>query len=286
VISQERCNRLYESYERAMVAAFPGDQDGDGACDGLEMYLGYNPRNAEEHPTLHFTPPVSKLAIDMRYLDRPGSAPLRTHFLDAGRRHQISGRVELLQRPYPLAAGFQLRVKAGAYWRLALPGKTLAARDLIVPVARDGTIVFDVQPANQANMGDGWEMEINVGLPATRGDVFGIEACRYWSMPPLRPVVESLAPVERFNDDTNSEVLRFRVYRLRWDAVPASAEEVLVEASMPGGEPRWAAVGTYPQGTTTCDLAEIVYPIVHPLPPGAPPLEFRVTPILFRPTGK
>src|SRR5947207_8702537 len=52
-VGSHKYQRLYRSYENVAVGLFPGDRDGDGACDGLEYFRGTDANSASNHPSFH-----------------------------------------------------------------------------------------------------------------------------------------------------------------------------------------------------------------------------------------
>jgi hypothetical protein len=227
---------------------------------------------------------LTKLAMDFKYLHQPDQGPLWDEFVPVGKRRLVTGKVKMGLRPHTFPAGFRLLVVAPVNWLAALPGQSTAVRNLLVPVQPDGSLAFEITPVDRreiepAALSDQFLIQI---VP-TGEEVGHIPVFRYWPLPPVEPEVKVTAMVESSGSGPNSEDGGVRAYRLSWEA-PSAADEVLVEARMAGGTSEWVVVSRYwPNGNRGCTVVEIVYAGISPLLPGAEPLQFRVTPILFYP---
>lgn len=280
-LSVERYNQLNNSYEHAMAAFFSADSDGDGASDGLEMYLRMDPRNPQEHPAYACRWPGTTLAVDARVIDSFLNRPhYEIEMATVSEWHRVTERLEFVNRDYSFPKGFQVRVRACPHWLLALPGGKSTEGNLLVPVGPNGTVTFGMIPTEQAASQPGNEPSFKIETFLTHEHVGTVFAQCLWPvpLPPQEPEIDEVLSKDRAADGTLGRFPGFRVYRVRWPSVTTRSEAVLIEAANAESGASWSPVALLPSTESVCDFVDVRE---YPMPVVRPWLRFRAVPVRY-----
>jgi len=294
-ITSERYERWRDSYALVCDALFPGDHDADGASDGLEWFEQTDPRDPESMPgssNRWLSAAPATIDRNARYdFDEYQRSQAEDNFL-VNQRRRIVGKLRFNDSTVGFPRGFQLRFEVCEGWLASPPGGTLSSKPFLLPVARDGTIAFDIEPAENApvRVAPLWSYSevqrlSSSGLAATLGG---------WAVWPRQPSItptsiEKLLPGQVSAVDGKPAPLHLAgekspVYRLRWTApgpaaAPGSAamdaeslakaaEAVMVEAAASTEPDAWVPIAICDSRATTCDVLLLTDPPPH----------FRITP--------
>ncbi len=272
-------------YQGVAIALFPGDMDGDGAMDGLEILWGTKLRVPESHDiTIQRLDHPEFDAFDLRShstsFQSGTNAPYEFFLPRINQRLRVRGEVKFDGYREPLPRGFQVRVTARPHWLLALPGGKLQDSALIVPVThegRSGIVDFEIQPTEGAFASTESPTEISIDNPVTGMHLSNVEAKCLWPQPNLVLTTEDVplnhAPVY-VRDEGNP-----RVYRLQWPSAPLSAEAILVEAALDEDGAEWFPLSFYSVTDTVCFVVQHLWHSESP----ALGLKFRATPVRYSP---
>lgn len=269
LLGKDTFGRWRTSYAEAAARLLPGDEDGDGVCDGLEFFYRTDPKVAAIHP--RFTVLNSRdggreeargvYDIPMsRKLLVPWGAPFTAHcrLLVAGEEHTFP-------------AGFSLCIRPPVPVAVALPGQPPQANVLTVPVSRNGEFSFDLLLLPWALQNPRTRNAL-VLTDTSGGEIYSaLWVTSIWPEPPVDPVVRAHEPTRH---------ARYRTVDLHWPAVPASAEAILLESREAAGTAEWHPLlilaGPETRATVAQKIGGLFVPQVQEL-------QYRVVPIHFEP---
>lgn len=127
IIGRDRNVQLYKWYARAAAGLISWDSDGDGYCDGIEVYFESDPRNPRNHPPT------------MAICDPRNSDPFCNEWVHA--RNMICGG---FWPPFPIASGTQFVVSGNhPAMMFRMKDGDLATSTLIVAPNAEGALEFD-----------------------------------------------------------------------------------------------------------------------------------------------
>ncbi len=268
----------------------------------MEWYNKYDPKDARSHPWLHFHRTGSAGLVDIRWIK---DGVWESHgifkagvYLVINQRRRLTGALQIRERggtfvPATLGPNFQLRLHPPADLLLGPPGGSLSDEDLILSVASDGTVSFDIMLPEQIASRVKWTSQgmahaFDVSLyDAAAGNqrlknYFSVRAM--WLEPALASRAEEVTGQEAGDllRSVPNAAPESRVFRLHWPARTSHPFYVLIEVADTGPEGQWLPVcavngdGERPQST----LVSIPYAGSVPVP--ASPV-FRVSPVHFAP---
>jgi hypothetical protein len=287
LLGEEKSQRLWHAYDTAMATLFPGDSDGDGVCDGREIFWHSDPRDPMKHPVMYGRWSSDGFSGDVRELLGDGAIP----FQSFERTLWVSSNEPLRARGYVMAdyyekfdfpAGFYLRLTPPAGYLLAAPGGKLAATALVVPVAHDGSIAFDLQAsADVANVPNVPAM-LQINNAATGESLMGeLRVAHRWDDPSIAPTVT----IQR--DDPVRPI--DATYHLEWHS-GSTAEVSLIEAARDQAGAPWQQIGYVRFPEASCTFHQYRNDPTQPRSTlrGLPltysgPLKFRIIPLRFAP---
>ncbi|HSI11192.1 MAG TPA: hypothetical protein VK961_04075 [Chthoniobacter sp.] len=268
-LGKETFARWRTSYAEAATRLFPGDEDGDGVCDGLEFFYRTDPKISASHP--HLTVLNSrgggreeaKASYDIPMAHKllvPWGAPMTAHcrLLVAGAEHSFPAHFSLhIRPPTPVA--------------VALPGQPPRAKELIVPVNRNGEFSFDLQLLPWALQNPRSRTALMFGN-ASWTDLYGtFWVTSIWPETPISPTVQ-------VNEPTRKD--KYRLVGLHWPPVSSSAEAILLESREAVATAEWHPLlilaGPETNATVTQKVEGLFAPQVKEL-------LYRVVPIHFEP---
>lgn len=281
LLGKRRFNRWWLAYANATAALFPGDADGDGVCDGLEYFFQSDAHNPALHPRLGVSNRPGSLAVPESRGDYFVEADDRL-FVRNGTRQHLQCWMLIAGEPHPFPSGFQIRLNPSPLIALALPGGTPATGALLVPVARDGAISFDVlmRPEHLAHPRLEETIAFTDASSTTRYASMRIKCI--WEQGIIDPHVDT-APRMRLPASGNRATFIKETpdkVRLSWPTVVDSAEAVVVEAARDDAHEEWFPIIIY---SATQESAAIVQRAEGLIPGHTEPVKFRVVPVSFSP---
>lgn len=269
LLGKDSFARWRTSYAEAAARLFSSDQDGDGVCDGLEFFYRTDPKFAPSHPRLSVLnsrgggreQATATYDIPMaRKLLVPWGASMTAHcrLLVAGEEHTFP-------------ANFSLHIRPPTPVAVALPGQPPRAKELDIPVGRDGGFSFDVQLLPSALNNPRTRNALLFGNTAGT-DLYGtFWVTSIWPEPPVAPTIHSNEPARN---------AKYRMVGLRWPPVPASAEAILLESRDATGANEWRPLLILAGPETNATVAQKIEGLFVPR---VKELEYRVVPIHFEP---
>ena len=212
---------MWIAYADAAATLLPGDADGDGVCDGLEYFFQTDPHNPASHPHLGISNSPGNLALSGDLGSEFFIPTDHRLFVRHEERQHLQCWMLIANEPHPMPAGFQVRLTPSADLAVALPGGPPAPGALLVPVARDGTIPFDVlfRPGHAAH--PRLEESVDFTDPASNRKYTSMKIKQIWEDPPLDLTV----------DWAHRKPGAPGAVRHSWPTVPDTAEAVVLEAA-------------------------------------------------------
>ncbi len=285
VLSVRRVDALDLSYRRAASALLDRDSDGDGFCDGLEWYSGSDPKDPRSHLYLYLEWTRGASVV----LFRGGNAvPMmgQEGYLVVNRRQRVTGMMHLAVPGAVLLPGQKLRVQTAPGILLGPPGEPMLGEDLVIGMAPDGAVSFDVMLTDQTG-GEASEFPRVVQLfNASTGEPFGgIGFQALWPEPPLAIRVEQMtareatSELQKVDDGVDPQA---RVWRIHWPELPLD-QQVLIDVGPAGDESQRWPICFQVGSERTCDLVAYRLDVFDQSAPVPESPVFRVTPVRFEP---
>ena len=238
----ERTKRVWNWYLGFMANLLPGDQDGDGVCDGAELFRGYDPRNPNDSPQ-----------FDALCLSRPEIIAYCGERLST--RWMQGLGVEGVRWP----RGFRAVVRATEPVLLSKHDAGPPTRGpLLVPVNERGEVEFDVL-AERAF----WHMGVVVG----RGTDANVQYPRQvparfpgWRIPQPLPVsIDGGPPDTAFHRGVKWKGSKDVGHTMRW-VVPAGwTGDYVIEAAREEDNGNWQPVLTATETETEAKFGRGIY---------------------------
>jgi hypothetical protein len=289
-IGSERLVRLWEAYAHTAAKLLPQDSDGDGICDGFEIFDRTDPKQPLSHRPLIFSAYVHTFS-GFDFEASTGKSVRFDLVLQPGVRRTLTADVtygggEMPIDPEHFPPSLRLRIVPPQGVAVAPLGGDLVKNNLEVSVAQDGSVAFDVEVAAD-DPGD-WTVtrEMTI-LNAATGEELRVDAAAYSGVRvtvvkalPAMPVTIELPPGEK---DFSYVSIRREIddqcmMPLRWEAPPANADHVLLEGARDEPDAMWCPIRIYPREVNKCGL--LISPATFP---GM--LKFRAVPIVS-PVGR
>ena len=246
LVGRERFYRWYQTYAKTAATFLPGDRDGDGVCDGLELFLGTDPGNPLSCPAMVLAPGHCGLQIST-YSDpkRTWGDEILGYLLQAGERREVHDRIVVSGAAdvFAFPPGFRLRLTPPPGVSLAAAGGSFVTGPIIVPVASDGSIDFEIEASTKSANGKGSLGNLSMVNAATGAILFST---------PIRLIRAEqdavVASVEEVHQDDPlyarsgvGEPEKMRALRLQW-AAPGGSHSVLIEVARDVPDAKWYQV--------------------------------------------
>lgn len=277
--------RLHTAYARAAAALLPSDRDGDGVCDGLELFFHTDPRNALDHPSIFLR--LEHGGIDASVSGDTFAGGLSTRdvlFTRPGQRLAVHGYICAGDVAGLVPRHFQVQITPPSFATAAPPGGVPAAGPLTVNVAADGAVTFDLLAApDVTTTEEGSPKYLTITNAATSENLSSLQVRRIFAAGEPIPLSTSPVPVQPHVDDGLGFWLPpAKSVQLQMPFVFAPqvrGETYVVEAArdQPGAE--WFPIGSYRWPPVVA--RQSLNPNARNAYTG--PLKFRVVPTRFWP---
>jgi len=281
-----RSPRIVRLYERVASALMPGDEDGDGVCDGLEIFHGYDPRDATSHPqtVLRSEEDQENWLYDARNridINYPYPFPIGCSLFGPGERRRYDLRFSIDENDMvgPVPDGFRVRIAVAPGWKVASAGGPTLSETVDVPVSRDGHLAVDVQGPETELNAPNEEVDIVFSIPRTGEELAAFKMMSVWLQTERTPAVKSVPPKEigAEIDPYHPGMMTSRAFRLSWAPVELPADGVVIEGARDNEKAEWHVISIYPARETFTAVAQTFSPDLSK--PYAGPIKFRVRPI-------
>lgn len=258
-IGSERKARLWDWYLGFMANVLPGDQDGDGVCDGAELFLGSDPRNPMSNADMHASYPSQRTIIAYCGDRMTTRWVMRSYYVESVR--------------WP--TGFRAVVSADE--PVLLPkggGGSPTKGPLVVPMNARGEVEFDI-------MAEGAFRDVHVEFSnAANNKSLGWMPAMFpgWRTVPIPASIEG-GPARsphnhvRWKGDVGISYNN----DLKWVAPDGWTGAYVIEAAREEGDGSWRPVATVKSTATTWSIFEKPWDVSFPRYYG--PLKFRVMPV-------
>ena len=258
VLGEERENRLWDWYFGFMVNLMPGDRDGDGVCDGWELFDGTDPKN-----------PMSFPAFGALCLSRP------TIVAYCGERMStrwVQGGYSDLNVRWP--RGFTAVVSAEEPVLLPKGGAGPPTRGpLVVPVNERGELEFDFLAESGLP-----NVQIVFGNAAHNRDMmYSYAHFPGWRKPPIPASIDGGSPVAAFKGGKDGAIAEHPV---GWVTPLGWSGGYIIEAALAEGNENWLPVGVAEPTETLWRFGNSRWEF---FPGYTGPLKFRVVPVIPTP---
>jgi hypothetical protein len=227
------CCQLRSMSVCTLGTLFPADSDGDGFADSVERYLASDPHNPLSHPSLDLS------------LEYPGFNYLIDFALQPGERRRIHARAGIDDGSVVFAPGMRLLLDPEPPALLCLPDGTPSADPLLVPVAVDGTMEFDLAIRDDAVPGRPREpllVEARHPLSGRYAGHFNFSVV--WRLPPLPCTVKEIPfePTAMAMQVDLADQKYWRSVRLAWQSAVPSGTYYIEATRDQSGNPNWFLV--------------------------------------------
>jgi hypothetical protein len=289
VVGRERVYRVHFAYARFMGAIWRRDGDGIGIPDSVRWYLQLGrmmvPMEAE------FLDESSDRGFTAREFFTNAFHERHWKFVvEPGERRHMHERIGIGGSRASFARGMRVLLTPQATMRatlprtmLSLPGGTPTGEPLLVPVAPDGTLDFDIViPADAVNTHEQGSLGIRVdhavakrlsGLYYFGSFAFGIG----WRRPPIPFVAEEIPPDSSLRAvPPTDKLVKGPLSALHWERLADPRGICLIEATRDPSGQVWYPVTIVPSGHSHAD---IIYWLTGFSAGATGPMRFRVTPI-------
>jgi hypothetical protein len=281
----DRVTRVHHAYLRALGTILPADRDGDGFPDSVEWYLKSDPGDPGRYPKTDFL-----LESTRSFVAEEVAGELLWHgdcrfVVCPGERCHVRLQMGIGYGPAVFAPGMRVLLhpeQPGCL--LSLPDGASPAPWLLVPMATDGTLNFDVLvPADAEGTGQMSEPTIRAIHPVS-GSAMGFAHFAIARRLPTVPVtVKELPPdsPDRYTGPGRTIILTGPVVALDWKPVAEPLGPYLIEASQEPATGDWFPIAI-------CDFyrhsAIIQYSFQDPRLRANGRLSFRVIPTRSSPS--
>ena len=281
---RERFYRWYQSYAKTAATLLPGDRDGDGVCDGLELFLGTDPGNASSCPRMYLILDHGGFEIfpraEMKELPLPNElVSFDGSLLRPGERREvhsqiiIGGAVDVATFP----SSFRLRLTPPAGIALATVGGPFVTGPLVVPVARDGSIDFEIQASTESRSGKRYPGNISMANAATGTILFSTPIQIGGTEGALAATVDEVRKENPlYAQFSFREPEKMRFLRLQWTTISPGTPWILVEAARDTPDAKWYPIYLCSGRQTSCLLAQ--RRVANRFNDYTGPLRFRIVP--------
>jgi hypothetical protein len=246
LVGRERFDRWYQTYAKTAATLLPGDRDGDGVCDGLELFLGTDPGKASSCPTMSLVPGHCGFQITAQSdPKRPWGDEILGYLLQAGEQREVHDRIVIggAADVFAFPPSFRLRLTPPPGVSLATADGPFVRGPLIVPVAADGSIDFEIEASTESGNGKGFLRNLSMANVATGAILFStpIRLIRAEENAVVAMAKEVHPDNPSYAQSGVSEPEKIRVLRLQWTA-PRNSHSVLIEVARDIPEAKWCQV--------------------------------------------
>ncbi len=253
---------LWKWYGRTCAGLLPGDADGDGASDGLELFCGTGPKNSSDQWMMNFVPDG--------YTD--------SHlYAYSGERRRLRLRADTAGiGPLPWPEEFRCSVTANESMLLLPGGAREPTAGPILFTASAGFVEVDILPQYYER----WRY-IRFEYPVTHQGIANLPISTVgWRMPPI-PVsfgggapkaLEAVSGPKIGNDDARRT--------LTWYAPAPLPDGYAIEVARADGDSEWVVASSTEPPVKDWAFANQVW---DRFPGYAGPLKFRVIPVRHTP---
>lgn len=285
VLSPYVSQRLFDGYLNALAGLLPRDSDGDGVCDGIELWEGTNPNNRHDFQTF-------SVLLEDRHDGFSWSAPWRwkigspatgldgesIYYLSPGERRRIRGWVEIAGRRRSVPSALHLFVSGGDAALVALPGGKASPQIVQIPVVPDGSFEFDIEVAKEIPEG-GKDEFVQILHPADFDQFAGLRI--HYIQPALPALTPQVAEISPASIPTSwfdlIDLIDAHVFHLKWAPPSVPCDGYFVEAKTAGPDAKWFTVAS-PGRDTECAILQSS--TTHDGTPIRRPLQFRIVPFV------
>ena len=250
-------DHLRHSYLVFMMNLMPGDMDGDGVCDGAELFLGTDPRNPTSYPPF-IADCVSRPTI-IAYCGERISTRWAQITIERG-----NGR-------WP--RGFRAVVSSDEPVLLPKDGTELPTKGpLIVPVNERGEVEFDILAEHPF-----WQAHVDFGNAANNTSIGPVPA-RFpgWRTPPIPASINGGRPVAAIHRDAHTEWFTYKEGALEWVAPADWMGDYVIEAAREEDAGSWLPVRAMKSINSQWNFGSDPWRF---FPGYTGPLKFRVVPV-------
>jgi hypothetical protein len=239
LLGEKRCDHLQHLYILGLGTLFPADSDGDGFPDCVEEYLRCSPRDPLSHPETDFQ------AVDAGFT----AVDFELHrsdlgfVLQPGERRHLRVRLCIEGQSAMFARGVKWSFAADSPVLLCLPGGIPAGEPVLVPMASDGIVEFDLAiPGDAEPTGLLDRIPVTATHPVTHEEAGGFGICIASRLPPLPFTVEDVAIGDVAEGEGDWHFVKGkRLVRLTWKPEAASGL-YYVEATRDEAEREWLVI--------------------------------------------
>jgi hypothetical protein len=268
VLGDERLLRLRPVYLKTAAAMWPGDQDGDGFCDGLERFMEYDPQNPLDHPQFD-------LRCERDHIDAHGIGKSTTGFsahntllLQPGEKITVRMRFNMHPELQGFAAGFALQISPSSHLQLAAPGGPLSSNALSLPCPKERILVFDLAIAPSTVPSPGAqplalddmmvppvEEEVRITNPVTRELLGTLSVWCVWKLPPVPPKLDFILLQATLAMPGQTDQ---RYIQLNWPGLTAPADALVIEAARDPAGTEWFPMHISPPHVTEAGMCQFI----------------------------
>ena len=260
-IGGERALRLWHWYFAFTVNLLPGDRDGDGVCDGAELFLNSDPNNPKNDPGFE------ALCLAHPAITAYCGERLTTRWAEKMRNESVR---------WP--RGFRAVVSANQPVLLPKGGAGPPTKGpLIVPVNERGEVEFDILAERVF-----WNVHVDVRSAANHRYLGPVRAFfPGWRLPPLPTSIDAGPAYAAFRREVNWQKREGAAYDMRWVFADWNGDYVL-EAAHGVGDGGWQPVLAVESKLKDVWFSSGFWDF---FPGYRGPLKFRVVPVSATPTG-
>ncbi len=226
----DRCASLRSVSVCTLGTLLPADSDGDGIADSVERYLGSDPHNPLSHPSVD----LSLEDLGFNYL---------MVALQPGDRRRIRARAHIDDGPAVFAPGMRIRFNPEPPGLVCLPGGTPSGNPLLVPVAADGAMEFDLAIRDDAVPFRPMEpYEVEASHPLSDGYAGRLNFDVVWRLPPLACTMKEIPFTGNVRGSPVDDVKGWRSARLTWQLADSAGTYYIEATREQSGDPQWLVV--------------------------------------------
>jgi hypothetical protein len=200
-----------------------------------------------------------------------GTKPVRGYLLQPGERREIHDRIMVYQEGGLLifAQGFRLRLTPPPGISLATVGGPFVTGPIVVPVASDGSIDFEIRASAESANAKPLTGDISMANAATGAHLFLMPVRLIWAEDALVATVDEVGHSRVGN------------LRLHWATILPGPQLALIEAARDTPDAKWYQIGTCPPDRTSCFLFH--WRVTNFVDDYTGPLKFRIVPFRYSP---
>jgi len=284
ILGHHRFRDWYVAYARVASALLLSDRDGDGFCDGLELFLHKDPRNASDHPPIFMQLEDGGISVGVSWDTFAGGLSTRDAlFARPGQRLPVHGFIYIDGVVGLVPRHLQVQITPPSFAQVAQPGGAPVTGPLRVNMAPDGSVAFDLLAAPDVTTTEEGSPKYLTASNAATGDNFAsFQIRRIFATGEPIPLSTSPAPVEPEGKDSLGPWWPAKSIPLQMPfifAAKANGETYVIEAARNQPDAQWFPVGSYRWPPVIA--RQSLNPNARNAYTG--PLKFRVVPTRFWP---